>query len=254
LSILEELNDSVRSVRFMKTHQPPSALKLPFQFDKEKLESDLVTLLASNWKPHFNDKVYEGKWNSIALYAVDGDQSNIFATGNEEIKETSLLKDIQYIKEIIDQFKCPLLSVRLLKLEKGANIKPHRDYNVGYEDGNFRLHIPIATNPDVNFILDGQRIEMKIGECWYTNVNYVHSVSNEGKSDRVHLVIDCARNEWTDNIFFSLAPRDSFLPNAEEEYSLESMKRIINELQLMDNDGAIDAIKDLDNKIRDLKK
>jgi quercetin dioxygenase-like cupin family protein len=238
----------------MKKHQPPSALKLPFQFDKEKLENDLVTLLASTWKPHFNDRVYEGEWNSIALYAEDGDQSNVYASGTVTIKETSILKDIPYIKEVIDQFKCPLLSVRLLKLEKGAHIKPHRDYNLGYEDGNFRLHIPIATNPDMNFILDGQRIEMKVGECWYTNVNYVHSVSNNGVSDRVHLVIDCARNEWTDNIFFSLAPIDRFLSNIEEEYSLETMKGVINELKLLDNDGAIDAIKDLESKIKDLEK
>ncbi len=237
----------------MKTHQPPSALKLPFQFDKEKLENDLVTLLASNWKPHFNNRVYEGNWNSIALYAVDGDQSNIYANGNEELKETPLLNDIHYIKEVINQFKCRLISVRLLKLDIGAYIKPHRDYNLGYEDGNFRLHIPIATNPDVNFILDGQRIEMKIGECWYTNVNYVHSVSNEGKSDRVHLVIDCARNEWTDNIFFALAPKDSYSPKVEEDYSLDAMKGIINELKLMGTDGAADVIQDLRNKIKDLK-
>ncbi|MFT4533832.1 MAG: quercetin dioxygenase-like cupin family protein [Saprospiraceae bacterium] len=233
----------------MNTHQPRSTLKLPFQFNEEKLKRDLETLLASKWKPHFNQRVYECNWNSIALYAVGGDQSNIFAAGDKEIKETSLLHDVRYIKEVIDQFKCPLLSVRLLKLEKGAYIKPHRDYNLGYEDCNFRIHIPIVTNPDVNFTLDGERIEMKIGECWYTNVNYVHSVSNEGSTDRIHLVIDCERNEWTDKIFFSLAPRDSFLPNTEEEYSLETMKSIRNELLLMSADGAIEAIKDIDNKI-----
>jgi len=211
-------------------------LKLPFQFDEERLVADLESIMGSQWIPHFNKEGYEGKWNSIALYASGGEATNIFALNNDEapIIETHIIKDCLYFKEVICHFKCIMLTVRLLRLEVGAEIKPHSDYNLGYEDNNFRLHIPIITNDDVNFILDGNRLQMLPGECWYTNVNYIHSVSNKGKTDRVHLVIDGKRNAWSDDLFFSLAPKESFFPFKEEIHSAETLEKIIEELKISD--------------------
>jgi hypothetical protein len=37
---------------------------------------------------------------------------------------------------------------------------------------------------------------MNEGECWYLNVNFPHKVANRGATDRVHLVIDCAVDDW----------------------------------------------------------
>lgn len=54
-------------------------LKLPFQFDTEKLAYDLSLILDGKWMPHFNTSGYTGDWNVISLYADDGDDSNIFA-------------------------------------------------------------------------------------------------------------------------------------------------------------------------------
>ena len=215
-------------------------LKLPFQFDEKMLVADLETITGSQWIPHFNKEGYNGKWNSIALYARGGDSTNIFAmnAGDETILETPIMKECLYFKEVIDHFKCTLLSVRLLRLEVGADIKPHSDYNLGYEDNNFRIHIPIKTNDDVYFILDGNRLIMLPGECWYTNVNYVHSVSNKGKTDRIHLVIDGERNAWSDDLFFSLAPKESFFPVREQIHTAENLKRIIEELKLSDQPAA----------------
>ncbi|MEP5339609.1 MAG: aspartyl/asparaginyl beta-hydroxylase domain-containing protein [Algibacter sp.] len=208
-------------------------LKLPFQFNKEKLVHDLSLILDGNWISHFNTTGYNGDWKVISLYAPNGVESNIFAlsTLNSIISETSTLKKCQYFKEVIDSFKCPILTARILRLGVGAEIKPHRDHELGYEDGNFRLHIPIVTNSHVQFILDGTELTMLPGECWYTNVNYVHSVKNTGESDRVHLVIDGKRNEWSDLLFFSLAPAESFQPILEENNSPETIKRIIEELK-----------------------
>lgn len=233
----------------MESLPPTTHLQLPFQFDVSKLQSELKSILKTKWIPHFNKDGYDGKWNSIALYAKDGDPSNIFATDGDHLKETTILNNSPYFKEVINQFKCPLLSVRLLKLEKGAFIKPHRDYKLGYEDDNFRLHIPIITNKDVDFVLDGLKLEMKEGECWYTNVNYIHSVSNKGKSDRIHLVIDGKRNSWSDDLFFSLAPKESFFPEQKSSYSLETMKGIIEELKLINTEGALETIQELQSKM-----
>ena len=115
--------------------------------------------------------------NSIALYAPDGDPENIIAMGTDEkpFLPTPILDACDYLKEVLATFECPFQSVRLMRLCVGSRILPHTDYKSGYEDSMFRIHIPILTNDRVKFILDGQRIIMKPGECWYTNVNYEHA-------------------------------------------------------------------------------
>ncbi len=219
----------------MEENKKIKYLKLPFQFNEVMLLKELNSIIESYWIPHFNKDGYSGNWNSIALFANNGNAKNIFALNEgKSIIETTAIENCPYLKEVIRQFQCNLLSARLLKLGVGSHIKPHRDYKLGYEDNNFRLHIPITTNPKVSFILDGDLLKMLPGECWYTNVNYIHSVSNKGKSDRVHLVIDCERNSWSDNLFFSLAPEQNFFPDKTEKYSPETLKRMIDELNRSD--------------------
>jgi len=107
-----------------------------------------------------------------------------------------LLQLCPNVRKVIASFRCPLRCVRFLKLTPGSSIREHRDYDLGYEEGQVRLHIPVSTNPDVVFFLDGYQIEMKEGECWYLDLSFPHWVENRGSTDRVHLVIDCDLNEW----------------------------------------------------------
>lgn len=236
-------------------HNNTTHLKLPFQFNKEKLVQDLSFVLDGNWISHFNTGGYEGDWKAISLYAPNGEDSNIFAlpAADSIVSETSTLKKCPYFKEVIDSFKCTILTARILRLGIDAEIKPHRDHELGYEDGSFRLHIPIVTNPAVQFILDGTELTMLPGECWYTNVNYVHSVKNSGTSDRVHLVIDGQRNEWSDQLFFSLAPAESFKPMPMENHSPETIEKIIEELRHNDQPAAKQLISQLQEGLTKLK-
>ena len=114
-----------------------------------------------------------------------------------------MLARCSYVAEVLATFKCELESARFLRLGAGSNIREHRDYQLGYEDGVVRVHIPVQTNPQVEFYLDGQKIDMKEGEVWYLNFNLKHRVVNGGESDRVHLVVDCALNDWL-RAFFPL--------------------------------------------------
>ena len=226
-------------------------LKLPFQFDQEKLVEELHTLLKSEWVPHFNTNGYDGNWNSIALYALDGNPKNIhaFSNSNAPIKETPILQHCAYFKTVIASFKCPLLSVRLLRLSPGSFIKPHRDLNLGYENNCFRLHIPILTNPKVTFTLDNQILEMQPGECWYTNVNYTHSVSNKGNSERIHLVLDGQRNDWSDDLFFSLVPKESLITISQQNYDPATIRSMIGELENIQTPGAKQLMQELRDRL-----
>ncbi len=235
----------------MKVKNSTTHLKLPMKFDVMKLNKDLSILMDSKWIPHFNTNGYSGEWKVVPLYSSDGSVESIFANSPEstEMVETSALKECPYLKEVINSFKCRILTARILRLGVGAQIKPHRDHELGYENNNFRLHIPIVTNDKVKFILDDELLTMLPGECWYTNVNYVHSVANNGDSDRVHLVIDCERNEWSDQLFFSLAPETSFQPEPREEDSPEVLQRIIGELKSQNQSHMEPFIKDMEAKL-----
>lgn len=225
-------------------------LKFPLQFDAELMLRELQAIIEQQWVPHFNSGGYEGNWNVLSLYAVGGKADTIFVplTNDLELEETALLQDCPYVREVITSFQFPKIAVRLMRLEAGAVIKPHRDHELGYEDGQFRLHIPIVTNPGVHFILDGEELTMRAGECWYTNVNYEHSVANKGTEDRIHLVIDGVRNEWSDQLFFAEAHPDQFeAPKAVMDPA--TIQRVIEELKRNGAAANSELITDLEKQL-----
>jgi hypothetical protein len=83
-----------------------------------------------------------------------------------------------------------------MRLGAGSVIKTHCDHDLDVEHGRARLHVPIATNPGVHFRLNGARVVLAEGECWYLRLSDPHSVTNGGDRDRVHLVVDAIVNPW----------------------------------------------------------
>jgi hypothetical protein len=227
------------------------SIKFPFVFDKKRLKKDVEKVMSSKWINHYNTNDYRGDWSSIALMSQGGKSENIYAldNGNDEVIYTDILLTCNYFKEILEQFIFKKTSVRLLRLSVGAEIKPHKDHCLGYEDGCFRIHIPIITNSEVNFILDNNRLIMNEGECWYIDANFTHSVSNYGEEDRIHLVIDGIRNEWTDALFFQEAKENDFVKPI-PKISSEQKELMIEELKRM-NTPAADQI--IDNLLKGIQ-
>jgi hypothetical protein len=176
----------------------PSSLKLPLHFDAAKLEHDLQQMLANEFIPHFNTGYYEGDWSVVPLRSIGGRPDQIYPdpTATKKFADTPLLARCDYVREVLAAFQCELQAVRFMRLKAGSVIKEHRDYNLSLEDGELRLHIPVTTNPDVEFVMNGQRIVMQPGEVWYHDFNTPHSVANRGATDRIHLVIDCFVSDW----------------------------------------------------------
>ncbi|WP_136666631.1 aspartyl/asparaginyl beta-hydroxylase domain-containing protein [Flavobacterium sp. H122] len=223
-------------------------IQFPLFFDIELLKNDASKILSDNWVKHYNTNDYSGDWDSIALMSQGGKSATIYAlpSNNDEVVFTEILDSCPYFKEVINQFEFQKTSVRLLRLSVGAEIKPHKDYCLGYEDGSFRIHIPIITNSEVEFILDNTRLIMKEGECWYINANFTHSVANRGTKDRIHLVIDGIRNEWTDELFFKNAKKEAF-EKKRVQNSNEEKEKIIQELKKLNTPVAERLISDLLN-------
>jgi hypothetical protein len=179
-----------------------SAVKLPLHVDMPGLNEDLAQIAPSEYVPHFNTSYYEGDWSAVSLRSTSGGASQVYPDPTkQEFLDTPVLGRCRHFRELLNTFQCQLLSTRLLLLRAGSRILEHRDLNLGYEDGEVRIHIPILTNRDVDFIVDGERLDLLPGECWYINFNLPHSVHNRGATDRIHLVIDCVLNDWLRALF-----------------------------------------------------
>lgn len=189
-------------------------LRLPFTFDPVRLRADLARVRDDEWIPHQQKKHYDGRWSGAALRSLAGAAGNLLveARDGQRFADTALLARCPYFAEVLATFRCPIGAVRLLRLHAGSTIAEHVDHALDFDDGEVRIHIPIVTSDAVRFVLDGARLAMAPGECWYTNVNLPHSVANDGDTDRIHLVLDCVVDDWLRELFRTTPrpPRDHY--------------------------------------------
>jgi hypothetical protein len=182
-------------------HRDPVTLYLGLKYDVDLLRRDLEALCevqrAAQPGPY-----HQGEWTGIALYSMGGKQS-VFpsAAGTARYQETEELQRAPYFKTILDDLKCPKEVVRILFLPPGGHIKDHFDFHTSFQFGILRLHIPIITHDDVEFVIDGERVHWNAGEMWYGDFSKVHSVKNNSPVVRTHMVIDVQINDFVLNLF-----------------------------------------------------
>ena len=213
-------------------------LQLPFYFDTQKMQQETLLLGNEFWKLHFQVKHYEGEWSAIPLRSINGETGNVFISPVDEdvYADTVLLQSCPYLQEVLHSFHCPLLSARLLKLAAGAQIHEHRDADLCFEEGLVRFHIPVVTNEQVEFFLQGEKMELHEGECWYMNFNLPHSLHNKSNADRIHLVIDARVNDWVKEIFSSSLIKKKKEIDAPPLHSNKERIEIIAHLRKMNTD------------------
>ncbi|PVM86070.1 aspartyl beta-hydroxylase [Caulobacter radicis] len=179
----------------------PDRLKLPLAFDPIRLRADLEALTAdADWIAHFVTQNYDGDWSVIPLRCQAGASHPVMMIysdpGATAFEDTPFLAPCPYFREVIAAFPFQSTSVRLMKLAPGSVIKTHHDEDLDAGSLLVRFHVPVVTNPDVDFRLNGRRVVMEAGSAWYLKLTDPHSVANHGTEDRVHLVIDGYVNDW----------------------------------------------------------
>ncbi|HZR02422.1 MAG TPA: aspartyl/asparaginyl beta-hydroxylase domain-containing protein [Burkholderiales bacterium] len=177
--------------------------RLPLCCDIVAFKRDIAQFADPEWRSHFNTEYHDGSWTGIALQAGEDAAQALYPdpAAKGRFRDTPQFALCPSIREFVAQLSCPVHSVRLLRLRAGGTIREHRDDDLGFDQGEVRLHVPIETNPQVEFYLDGERIPMAEGECWYLDFSLPHRVQNRGDTDRIHLVIDCSLNEWLRALF-----------------------------------------------------
>jgi hypothetical protein len=172
-------------------------LLLPIAFDPALLAADLAGLRAIAWTEHFVTAGYEGDWSIIALRQSAASRLGLTDISDPDCSdyvETAAAAACPYFRQVLRSFASPLLSVRLTRLGPGSSIKEHA-HDVD-ETRVAQLHIPIATNNDVDFRINGSRCPMRAGSVWWFRLSDPHSVTNRGQTDRVLMAVDLVMDDW----------------------------------------------------------
>jgi hypothetical protein len=228
---------------------PPVAtrfLRLPLSFEPARLVDDLRRCSAAQWTRHANQQDYTGAWTGIALRSPSGAPDDLLSIpGAERYRDTPLLAECRYFSAVLAALACDTEAVRLLRLAPGAVIREHRDRGACYADGCFRLHVPITTNSQTRFVVDGESLRMQPGECWYADFTLPHSVRNDGATDRVHLIIDGCRNAGSDRLFES-AGYDFAAEARERRMDPQTRRLVIDELRRRGGDIELQLARQLE--------
>ena len=169
--------------------------QLPVTYPVAELNAELEELMA-NFVPkeHFG-QYHKGGWSGIALHALDGDPTKDQDILSKKMEKTPALKYTPTMERIIDSLPADKRRVRILRLAPGRHIFWHSDFWHSVDKDLIRLHVPIVTNPLVDFQISHKDCSWQPGELWYGDFTFPHRLQNAGNTDRVHLVIDLINND-----------------------------------------------------------
>jgi hypothetical protein len=173
----------------------PAFSRLPVTVDLPLLLQALAAIEDDRWQGHFNSAYYHGDWSGVALISAADALTELSPGQGQPLHRPPWSNDDRWHRALRD-WSLAIVSARLLRLGPGGQIHEHRDYDLGGPDADLRLHIPLLSPPEVDFWLEGRRIPMKAGECWFLDLSRPHRVENRDRLPRVHLVLDCRPGPW----------------------------------------------------------
>lgn len=112
---------------------------------------------------------------------------------NDIHKETDFDYYFPFVKPMIQELKkyytFNKYATFMAKLIPGGNIRKHKDVGRFLELCH-RVHIPLKSNPDVGYFVDGKRYYWEPGNIYEFDNTLNHSVQNYSKEDRIHLLVN----------------------------------------------------------------
>ncbi|MGH3796666.1 MAG: aspartyl/asparaginyl beta-hydroxylase domain-containing protein [Pseudonocardiaceae bacterium] len=96
---------------------------------------------------------------------------------------------IEVVRQSYGFVGCATSKVMLSSLLAHAKVPPHVDSNPSSLVPH-KVHVPLTTNPDVTFVIDGERHHLALGRAYEINNLLTHSVENAGDLDRVHFIFE----------------------------------------------------------------
>lgn len=151
-----------------------SQIYLNKRFDPEQLKESFCRVKELRSVPVGYPGDGSVNWNAITIFSIGSNDNQLL--------------QLPYLGEALLNLNLSLRLVRFMTLAPGGIIKKHTDTFLS--DHIFRLHVPVITNPQVEFTLNDERCFWKEGELWYGDFTKTHYGINKSGEERVHLVLD----------------------------------------------------------------
>ena len=163
---------------------PTEFVKLPIRVDAAALAAEVAALPEQIWRDHPEGAAGN---TAVPLVAREGDPFDDAVVG--PMAPTPHLAHLPYAAKIMASLGSVIGRTRLMRIEEEGHLDDHVDTNYYWRD-HMRVHVPVLTTPDVEFLCNGESTHMAAGEVWVFDTWKRHGVRNPAGTKRVHLVID----------------------------------------------------------------
>jgi uncharacterized protein (TIGR03032 family) len=169
---------------------PRPFVRLPIRVDARALAAELDRIAPDAWRPH-----PEGAPGNTALpiVAAGGNPADDGLSG--PMHPTPHLAQLPYTVRVLASLRSVIGRSRFMRIEEEGELTKHVDSNYYWWE-HMRVHVPVATTPDVLFEVGREQINMAMGEVWAVDTWRPHRVVNPANSPRTHLVIDTVGSPW----------------------------------------------------------
>ena len=145
---------------------------------------EIAELNPQIWKDH-PDKAAGN--TAVPLVAAHGDPANDAVEG--PMLPTPYLAALPYTRRVFTALDSVIGRTRLMRIEEEHDLYEHVDMAYYWRD-HLRVHVPVITDPSVEFWCGGESTHMGAGEVWVFDTWRRHKVINPANRSRIHLVID----------------------------------------------------------------
>ncbi|MBC6446014.1 aspartyl/asparaginyl beta-hydroxylase domain-containing protein [Actinokineospora xionganensis] len=171
---------------------------MDFPVDHDALKADIEVIDAMVWDPQATagvDQIITRRDDvDHAVISLISPNADIERTDpgrpGEEYGRTRVLDQLPTIAALIDALPCDKMSVRLMRLTPGGQVALHVDSFFGFDYGKVRLHVPLTTTSTSRMVFGDDTIHWPPGNLWYGDFSTMHTITNDGPGDRVHIVAD----------------------------------------------------------------
>jgi hypothetical protein len=187
---------------------------LDFEVDAEALLTELSGSTGATWLPQGRatpaqhlERRDSDDWAVLPLRAPQGSLARTDpGLSGEAYADTEVLGELPCFRDVLRRLPCEIMAARLMRLRPGAHVDMHIDRFFGFDYGKVRLHIPIVTSERAVMVFCDNEVHWNAGTLWYGDFSSLHTVRNDSREDRIHLVLDCVLSDGLIALFGNWPP------------------------------------------------
>ena len=176
----------------MLMHEPTNPLG---KFDCQALTERVLALDESAWagdpRRQQDYDVHAQTQSIILLFCTGWPQVEVTRANGWELLAVDA---VPLMAQVVKKHYAPggtVLRAMMVRLPPGGRISRHKDAHPSFSIAH-RIHVPLVTNPDVEFIVGTERVPPRAHFAFELNNLMFHQVANNGNEGRIHFIFDYA--------------------------------------------------------------